>query len=114
MAPKASTTSTETYAEKSARIDRRLSDLDVLRTSRLLTFEEVTEYFTLIEELNVEAHSSDDDYGTDPQHRLLRPRGPVVVCRFTATSMSSINALSPHTLSSLSLSYLSLLRGGIN
>jgi hypothetical protein len=59
----------ETFGQKQERVHRRCADLDAIRSTRLLTLDEVTEYFTLLEELGGgEVPSSDEEYGLDPTH----------------------------------------------
>ena len=41
----------ETDGEKQSRVERRCAELDALRQQRLLTLQEVTEYFTLVTSL---------------------------------------------------------------
>jgi hypothetical protein len=63
----------ETFGQKQERVHRRCADLDAIRSTRLLTLDEVTEYFTLLEELGGgEVPSSDEEYGLDPTQTKRR------------------------------------------
>jgi len=63
----------ESYAARLARVQQRCDDLDAIRQTRLLTEEEVKEYFEGWASLHQEPGPSDAEHGLDPEQRRREP-----------------------------------------